>query len=369
MQHEYESAVHVLENRLQTVEHATNSFKSLADCCHENSLSIDKLQEKQKTLVLKTKKAKLKENRKQVIVSISAVEHQMNELAQKFEALQKTVNQQKGNVSRIQKLEESQRNVCVQISSVESLLQCKVDRSSVPLIESCHKQLMVRRLLFLLTLLAFWIISFFFYRNWKHFEAKYRNFYLKTAILFQDVKYHCDLAVVPTAMQNQANATEWERKWLGKVDNEFLTEHVIKTLNELAQQVSGLMSEYSKMSMAECCDTLQRITARVEWCEKHTTIHHNKMDIILQQVTKYYRFLLIMLLLSQLEKKADRVFTEQLCEESKALCRNNSDLLQKNMVTIETELEQVQKASQVLCKQMAVVLKFVKWYSKIQLEC
>ena len=72
--------------------------------------------------------------------------------------------------------------------------------------------------------------------------------------------------------------------------------------------------------------------------------------------------------IQQLNKKADRSFAEQLNEECKAFCRNNNGNTNDILTQTKNDIKKLQTITNSLSERMTVVLRFVDWYSNVQLN-
>ena len=126
LQNEYESNTTLFENRIKYLEQMVSDLKPTKQQTAYNEESIDKLREQSKSLV----------TNESFEASMSDLELTISD---KIEQIAST----KCSTARTKKLEESTQDICAQISAMESMMQCKVDKSQVPLIESCQRQLEV----------------------------------------------------------------------------------------------------------------------------------------------------------------------------------------------------------------------------------
>lgn len=127
LKNEYESNISLFENKIKYLEEDVSSLKPLITKTDFHYECIDKIREKSKQFVTK-----------------ETFDSNMNDFELILNDKIQQISTSKCSNSKFKKLEESTKIMSQQISGIESILQCKVDKSQVPLIESCQKQLDVK---------------------------------------------------------------------------------------------------------------------------------------------------------------------------------------------------------------------------------
>ena len=133
LKNEYESNMNLFENRIKYLEENVSSIKPIIQKSTFNAENIEKLRDKTKECVTN-----------------EAFEASMSDFQEVISDKIKQISTTKSSNHRTKQLEESTKGICSQISAIESMLQCKVDKSQVPLIQSCQKHLDVKHYIILL---------------------------------------------------------------------------------------------------------------------------------------------------------------------------------------------------------------------------
>jgi len=124
LKNEYESNTNLFENRIKYLEENVSSIKPIIQKSTFNAENIDKLRDKQKECV-----------------TAESFQSSMSDFEEIISDKLEQISSAKSSNHRTKKLEESTKGICAQISAMESMLQCKVDKSQIPLVQSCQKQL------------------------------------------------------------------------------------------------------------------------------------------------------------------------------------------------------------------------------------
>ena len=124
LKNEYESFTNLFENRVKYLEENVSELKPIITKSQFNQENIDKIREKSKQFITN-----------------ESFESSINDFECTMTDKLEQISSNKCGIDRCKKLEESTKIISQQISAMESMLQCKVDKSQVPLIESCQKQL------------------------------------------------------------------------------------------------------------------------------------------------------------------------------------------------------------------------------------
>eukprot|EP00484_Ammonia_sp_Unknown_P015724 CAMPEP_0197072912 /NCGR_PEP_ID=MMETSP1384-20130603/210337_1 /TAXON_ID=29189 /ORGANISM="Ammonia sp." /LENGTH=420 /DNA_ID=CAMNT_0042511735 /DNA_START=44 /DNA_END=1306 /DNA_ORIENTATION=- len=359
LKNEYESNMNLMENRLKYLEESASEFKPIIAKCTYNQESIEKLRENAKSLV-----------------STQSFESSLNDLQSSVNEQLDQMNNSKSNNERCKKLEESAKNLSQQMSAMESMLQCKVDKSQVPLIESCQKQL--------------------------DSLERFRDQISQRVCIIDD-----QIADINTDLDAKLNQTtfddaqiEIEKILLKKVDMAFLNEQVIKRLNTLLPDLLVLLKEHKQVTASQCWNELQcmqsqmkqvldrldvnksniesilehkQVTASQCWNELQCMQSQMKqvldrLDVNKSNIESILKSLYNIPSVQQMEIKADKEYCHNLSRECKQFCKSECERLEANMKSASTEINKLKTISNSLTDKMKVALRFIDWYSTLQLE-
>mmetsp|Transcript_29828 Transcript_29828/g.47573 ORF Transcript_29828/g.47573 Transcript_29828/m.47573 type:complete len:382 (+) Transcript_29828:51-1196(+) len=320
LKNEYESNMNLMENRLKYLEESASEFKPIIAKCTYNQESIEKLRENAKSLV-----------------STQSFESSLNDLQSSVNEQLEQMNNSKSNNERCKKLEESAKNLSQQMSAMESMLQCKVDKSQVPLIESCQKQL--------------------------DSLERFRDQISQRVCIIDD-----QIADINTDLDAKLNQTtfddaqiEIEKILLKKVDMAFLNEQVIKRLNTLLPDLLVLLKEHKQVTASQCWNELQCMQSQMKQVLDRLDVNKSNIESILKSLYNIPS-------VQQMEIKADKEYCHNLSRECKQFCKSECERLEANMKSASTEINKLKTISNSLADKMKVALRFIDWYSTLQLE-
>jgi len=320
LKNEYESSSTLFEDRIKYLEQMVSDLKPTKEQTAYNAESIEKLRERSKSFV----------DTESFESSLSDLELTISD---KIEQIAST----KCSNARTKKLEESTQGICAQISAMESLLQCKVDKSQVPLIECCQRQL--------------------------DSLEKFRDQISQRVCIVDD-----HIADITTDLEQKLEKSlfndsllEIEQKITKKVDMSFLNEQVIKRLNTLLPDLLVLLKEHKQVSPSQCLNEIQTIRGVMENMTEALAVNKGHIEGILKSLYNVPS-------IQQMEIKADKAFCKNLNEESKTFCIEKCRTLESNIEEIHEAIDKLKVVSNSLTEKTKVALRFVDWYSSLQLE-
>eukprot|EP01083_Nonionella_stella_P153191 491834_1 len=320
LKNEYESNMNLFENRIKYLETNVSELKPNIQRTGYNQENIDKLREKSKQWI-----------------TTEMFESSLNDIEETMNHKMEQISSTKCSNERSKKLEESTKDICAQISAMESLIQCKVDKSQIPLIESCQKQL----------------------DGLERFRDQISQRVCVIDDQISDVTNDMTQKVEQSIFDE--TTTDIGQRMMSKVDMAFLNEEVIKRLNALLPDLLVLLKEHKQISTSQCFDEIKTMNGSIK--EMTERLHVNKRNI-----ENILKSLYDIPSLQQMQIKADKEFCTNLSEEGKAFCTNMCKGLDKNIGTINKEIDKLKIITNSLNEKTKVALRFVDWYSSLQLE-
>lgn len=148
---------------------------------------------------------------------------------------------------------------------------------------------------------------------------------------------------------------------LKKVDMSFLNEEVIKRLNTLLPDLLILLKEHKQITASQCLNEIKIIQNDIKSMTDKYDINKSNIDSILKSLYNIPS-------LQQMEIKADKEYCNNLNKESKEFCINNCNKLEITMNEMNKEISKLKIISNSLNEKTKVALRFVDWYSSLQLE-
>eukprot|EP01084_Bolivina_argentea_P115872 205979_1 len=124
LSNEYSSNINLFENRIKYLEQNLSEMKPIITKCKYNEENINKLKNKNKSFITE-----------------ETFDSSINDIEMTISDKMEQISSTKCNNERAKNLEQSTQTITKQIAAIESMLHCKVDKSQVPLIQSCQKQL------------------------------------------------------------------------------------------------------------------------------------------------------------------------------------------------------------------------------------
>lgn len=141
----------------------------------------------------------------------------------------------------------------------------------------------------------------------------------------------------------------------------FLNEQVIKRLNTLLPDLLVLLKEHKQVSPSQCLNEIRTIQGALEKVTGSLEVNKGHIDSILKSLYNIPS-------LQQMEIKADVQFCKNLNDESKAFCTDKCSKLEGNIGEIHEEIDKLKVISNSLTEKTKIALRFVDWYSSVQLE-
>ena len=152
-----------------------------------------------------------------------------------------------------------------------------------------------------------------------------------------------------------------EQTILKKVDMSFLNEEVIKRLNTLLPDLLVILKEHKQITPTQCLNFIKDIQNDMEKMNDKYDINKTNIDSILKSLYNVPS-------LQQMEIKADKEYCNNLNNESRDFCKNNCKKLEISMDGMNEEINKLKIISNSLNEKTKVALRFVDWYSSLQLE-
>ena len=141
----------------------------------------------------------------------------------------------------------------------------------------------------------------------------------------------------------------------------FLNEEVIKRLNVLLPDLLVLLKEHKQISTTQCLSEIQALQQSVKQVTDNLEANKQNVDSILKSLYNIPS-------LQQMEIKADKEFCKNLNEETKVLCTDYCARLQASIDESNEEINKLKILSNSLSEKTKVAIRFVDWYSSVQLE-
>ena len=152
-----------------------------------------------------------------------------------------------------------------------------------------------------------------------------------------------------------------EQMILKKVDMSFLNEEVIKRLNTLLPDLLILLKEHKQITASQCLNEIHKIEKEIKEMIEKQGINKKNIDEILKSLYNIPS-------LQQMEIKADKEFCNNLNNESREFCKNECNKIENTICEMNKEINKLKIISNSLNEKTKVALRFVDWYSSLQLE-
>jgi len=317
---EYESNMTLYENRIKYLEQTVSELKPVKQQSKYNEDSIDALTEKSKSLV-----------------STEAFEAAIHDFELTMSDKMEQISSSKCSVARSKKIQESTKVMCTQISAIESMLHCKVDKSQISLFDATQKQL----------------------ESLERFRDQISEQVCLADDQISDLSKDLALKIDEGVFREQHSSLQ--ELITKKVDMSFLNEQVIKRLNTLLPDLLVLLKEHKQVSPTRCLEEVKSVQMTVQTLADALGVNKQNIESILKSLYNVPS-------IQQMEIKADKQFCRNLTEDCKAFCTQTCDQLKLALDASKDDIDKLQALSNSLAEKTKVALRFVDWYSSAQLE-